>query len=67
MIPPKPTGQRQLDLEEAGKNITNAQNHCARPQVPIMDPQTGKIIYVNRNDPRAVTDAAKEAEGRPVF
>lgn len=67
MLPPRPIGKRQVDLNEAGQNITNAQNHRPNLRVPIHDERSGKIIYVSPDDPRAEKDAAAKAQSKPVF
>lgn len=67
MLPPRPIGKRQVDLNEAGQNITNAQNHRPNSRVAIYDDESGKIIYVSPDDPRANNDAARHAQEQPVF
>lgn len=67
MLPPRPIGKRQVDLNEAGQNITNAQNHRPNSRVPIHDEESGKIIYVSPDDPRLEKDAADRAQREPVF
>lgn len=67
MLPPRPIGTHQVALDEAGQNITNAQNHRRNSRVAIHDEESGKIVYVSSDDPRYKNDAASHAQEQPVF
>lgn len=65
MLPPRPIGNRQVDLNEAGQNISNAQHGRPTTLKPVVDKETGKIRYVSSSS--AGNDPAGAIQGQKVF